>query len=141
MKTLKTIIFAASVVLAMVACGGSTENDEPEYVSQTYRQTIMLSAAKTDTVVILNDLKTAVSEIENSETWLMVTKQSYTSGAPSVRLTATANEDNSQRSCVVTIIAASTDKLLLTVTQEKETMLTGIDDQHDIVTDQPAHSR
>ena len=96
---------------------------------------------KTDTVFILNDLKTAVSEIENSEAWLMVTKQVYTSGAPSVRLTATANEDDSQRSCVVTIIAASTDKVLLTVTQEKEKMLTGIDNQHDIVTDQPASSR
>ena len=143
MKSLKLMIMMAVCGVVMVACGGNDDKTETPVAveGQTYRQTVTLPATQTDTVVTLTDLKSAIDGVEGTETWLTVTKAAYTSGAPSVRLTATANEGDDPRSCTVTITATSTDKVLLAVTQQQEAMKTGIDDLHDLVTDQPAASR
>ena len=147
MKYIKTKIFAAIAVGAILACGSSSSDNEEPYVGQTYRQAVTLPATQADTVVTLSDLKSAIGSIEGGEAWLTVTKQPYTSGAPNVRLTATVNENDEPRSSVVTVTATSTDKVLLTVTQQKaepqepEQPTTDDGDLHDVVTDQPAASR
>lgn len=141
MKNLKTKIFAMIVIVVTTACGDTSKNDESEYMGQTYSQNIMLSAAQSDTIVMLSALNAAIRGIDVNTTWLVVTKQEYSSGAPSVRLTVTANENDSERSSIVTITATNSDKVLLTVTQEKSLTKIGMDDSHDIVSDQPANSR
>ena len=139
---MKKIILSFFAVLTIVACGGSSsDNEEFPYVGKTFQQTVTLPASQVDTVVTLSDLNAVINEIDVGEAWLTVTKLAYTSGAPTVRLTATANDGDNARSCTVTVTATSTDKVLLSVTQEKETIQTGIDDLHNIVTDQPASSR
>lgn len=138
MKYLKTMISAMMTIVVMTACCGSN-NDEPDYV--IYRHDVMLSAAQSDTIVWLGALDAAISSIEGGDTWLVVTEHDFLSGSPSVRLTATANESESQRSSTVTITAKNADRLLLVVTQEEGLAVTGVDDAHDIVTDQPASSR
>ena len=98
-----------------------------------------------DKTVTLTNLKTAIKDIEYNADWLTVIKQTYTSGSPSLRLTATANvkdgESTNSRSCTVTITANSGDKVLLNVTQQGAERKTGIDNPHDTPTDQPAYSR
>lgn len=143
MKSLKSTIVMAVFAMVLMACGGDDDKTEDPVVAegQTFRQTVMLPATAVDTLVTLTNLSAAISAIDGGEVWLSVTKVAYTSGAPAVRLTATANEGDSPRSCTVTITATSTDKVLLAVSQQQEPMKTGIDDLHSLVTDQPANSR
>ena len=113
--------------------------DNP-YVPQTYQQTATFGSWEVGSQSVqLNNLTTAISTIENSATWLTVEKESYTGGSPSVKLTATANDDTKERSTTVTIIAENGDKVVLTVTQAGRTY--GIDDPHNTESDQPAYSR
>jgi len=113
---------------------------------QTFQQSVTLPAENASNVsVTLNNLNSAIKDIEYDAEWLTVIKQTYTSGSPSPRLTATDNvkngETKSSRSCTVTVTANSGDKVLLGVTQEGAERKTGIDDSHDMPTDQPAYSR
>lgn len=137
------IISMLLVVVAIVTMACKCDPDPDE--GQTYQQTEMLPAEKADKTVTLTDLKSAIKDIEYDADWLTVIKQTYTSGSSSLRLTATDNvKDGSStdaRSCIVTVTAISGDKVLLTVTQEGAERKTGIDDSHDVLTDQPAYSR
>ena len=145
-----SVLLAFMLVLVLVACGGDDKKEpsplnpvEPE--GKTYQQSEMLPAEDVDKTVTLTNLNTAIKDIEYNADWLTVIKQSYTSGSPSLRLTASDNvkdgETTSSRSCIVTVTANSSDKVLLTVTQEGAERKTGIDDSHNIPTDQPAYSR
>ena len=137
------VIVAASAILA---CGNdSGDNNErpidpitPE--GKTFRQAVTLPAVKADTIVVLTDLSTAISSVEGHDGWLKSEVIPYTTGSPSLRLTAADNEGDNPRSCVLTVTSASTDKVLLSVTQKNEELDTGIDDLHGVVTDQPAAS-
>ena len=140
-------ILASMAVFLLTACGGGSSDDgdgsTPD--GQTNRQSVTLSATNADMVVTLNKLTTEIQTVTGAANWLTVIKESYTSGAPTLRLTATDNvkdgETTGNRSCNVTIIAKSGDKVILTVTQEGSESKTGIDDSHDVMTDQPAYSR
>ena len=148
-----SLLLAFVAVIALAACGGDDNSDSsplnpvgPE--GRTYQQSVTLPAQGADKTVSLTDLSTAIREMEEATDWLTVMKQSYTSGVPRVRLTASDNTNGNaattERKCVVTITATSGDRVLLVVTQEgyePEAPKTGIDDSHDIVTDQPAYSR
>ncbi len=152
-KTKRNNIFALVLVfmsvLSMTSCGDDKKETSPlnpvETEGKTYQQSVTLDAEKVDQTVTLTNLKTAIKDIEYDADWLTVIKQTYTSGAPSLRLTATDNvkddETTSARSCTVTVTAISGDKVLLSVTQEGAERKTGIDDSHDMTTDQSAYSR
>lgn len=149
MKQIKYIIVCLMTIV-VAACGGDggggTSPVNPvDPDGRTYNQSVTLSALDAGQTVTLNNLNTSIEGISGGATWLTVLKESYTSGSPRVRLTATDNTNGSTattpRSCTVTITAASGDRVLLNVTQEGYTPKTGIDDSHDIPTDQPAYGR
>lgn len=112
------------------------------YVPQSYQQSFTFNSWEAGTQSVkLDNLSTAVKQIdhESGVNWLIIEKESYTSGEPNVKLTATANDDTTDRSTTVTIIAENDDKVELTVKQPGRTY--GIDDTHNNQSDQPAYSR
>ena len=145
-----SLLMTAAVMCVLSACGGDGK-DEPsplnpvESEGRTYQQAETLPAEDADKTVTLTNLATAVKDIEYDAEWLTVITQNYTSGSPSLRLIATDNvkegETTNARYCTVTVSATSGDRVLLNVTQEGAELLTGIDDSHNIPTDQPAYSR
>ena len=138
MKNYKLYLFAAMAIFLLAACGG---DDKPEG-EKTFQQSVTLSATNADETVILTGLTKEIDEIEGGADWLTVIKQAYSERAQSLRLKATDNDSENPRSCTLTITVTNGDKVVIAVTQhgaEKKT--TGIDDSHDIVTDQPAYSR
>ena len=144
-----SLLLAFVAIMTLTACPGEKKEPSPlnpvNPEGKTYQQAETLSAENADKTVTLTNLKTAIKDIEYNADWLTVIKQSYTSGSPSLRLTATANvkdgESTNSRSCTVTITANSGDKVLLNVTQQGAERKTGIDNPHDTPTDQPAYSR
>ena len=82
------------------------------------------------------------ADVVNSTDWLTVLISPYSTGSPSLVVSAKENTDTKTRTSTVTVTATSGDKVLLTVTQEAaEEQKTGIDDSHDITTGKPAYSR
>lgn len=135
-------------ILLFTACGGGDDNNGSSSTTpegKTYQQSVTLSATGANKEVSLYNLKAAIEKIEGGATWLSVLKQDYTSGSPALRLIATENvkdgEMTSARSCNVTITDVNGDKVILSVIQEGAESKTGIDDSHDVTTDQPAYSR
>lgn len=143
MKYFKIIIIACVSTLAFIACSNGDDKKEDIIVDgKTFQQSATLPASKADTTIILSDLKAAINSVKGGNEWLTVVKESYTSGSPKVRLTAKDNKEEKSRDCKVTITAESGDKVVLTVEQNgAEPKKTGIDDSHDIPTNQPAYSR
>ena len=134
------VIVAAT---AMLSCGGGNNESPIDPITpegKTFRQAVTLPAVKADTIVVLTDLSTAISSVEGHDGWLKPEVIPYTTGAPSLRMTAADNEGDNPRSCVVTVTSTSTDKVLLSVTQKNEVLNSGIDDLHGMVTNQPAAS-
>lgn len=142
MKYFKIIIIACVSILAFIACSGDEKREDVIVDGKTFQQSATLPASKADTTIILSDLKAAINSVKGGNEWLTVVKESYTSGSPKVRLTAKDNKEEKPRDCKVTITAESGDKVVLTVEQNgAEPKKTGIDDSHDIPTNQPAYSR
>lgn len=146
-KYFKIFLMVLVVVLTTTGCGGNDKKEEspvnpvtPE--GQTYQQSVTLDAQGTQQTVMLNDLKSKIDDVKNTNTWLTVLIGTYSSGSPNIVLSAEENTNTQTRSCNVTITSTSGDKVILTVTQqEAEEQKTGIDDSHDIPTDNPAYSR
>ena len=134
------------LTVTQVMAGETPNNPEPPdnpdtpYVPQTYQQSASFASWDAGSQSVrLTNLNTAISAIENGAAWLTVEKEIYTIGSPSVKLTATANDDTQQRTATATITAENGDKVVLTVTQAARTY--GIDDPHNTESDQPAYSR
>lgn len=147
MKNIKLYILTCLTVFTLMACGGSDNSDEsvvdpPTPEGRFYQQSVTLPSENADTTITLNNLSTSISSINGGADWLTALKQSYSSGAPSVRLKATDNESESERKCSLTITAQNGDQVVLAVIQQGVGQLpTGIDDSHNVITDQPAYSR
>lgn len=146
-KHFKIFLLAVAAVLTITSCGDDDKKEEspinpvtPE--GRTYQQSVTLDSQGTQQTVTLNDLKSKIDDVKNTNTWLTVLIGTYTSGSPNIVLSAEENTSTQTRSGNVTITSTSGDKVILTVTQqEAEEQKTGIDDSHDIPTDKPAYSR
>ncbi len=146
-KHFKIFLFVVVVVLSITGCGGDDKKEEspinpvtPE--GQIYQQSVTLDTQGTQQTVTLNDLKSKIDDVKNTNTWLTVLIGTYTSGSPNIVLSAEENTNTQTRSGNVTITSVSGDKVILTVTQqEAEEQKTAIDDSHDVPTDKPAYSR
>lgn len=145
MKHIKMLLLIAMSILSLMSCGGNDDNPvipdtPPVYTSKTFQQSFSFSSWEGDNQsVVLSNLSTAVGKIEKNAAWLTVEKESYSNGAPSVKLTVTTNDDTKERSTAVTITANNGDKVELTVKQPGRSY--GIDDPHNNQSDQPAYSR
>ena len=146
-----SLLLVIVAMITLTSCPCHEEVEEPSPVNpvnpegQTFQQSVTLAARDADETVVLRDLNTAIKDIENNSEWLTVAKQTYSTGSPSLRLTASDNikEGSSSvaRNCAVTVTATSGNRVLLSVSQDGADSRTGIDDSHDIPTDQPAYSR
>ena len=105
-----------------------------QVASKTYNQSVTLPAVGAEKDVQLTGLTAEINSISGAKTWLTVTKINGTQGK--VKLVATDNESETERSCVVTITDKAGDKVLLTVKQPKTDDPIG----HDFNTDQPAYT-
>ena len=129
-------------MLMLTACPSDPEpepNPVIDPVVQTHTQEIVLPPKASEIDVTLTQLRTAISAVGNSASWLTVEAQPYASGSPQVKLRSTDNTGTVERKCNVTITATSGDKVILSVTQQSEG--TGIDDLHGSQTDKPAYRR
>ena len=143
-----SLLFMAAAMMTLAACGPDDEKKEDSPLNpvtptgQTYQQSVTLDAHGSQQTVTLTDLKSKIDDVANSADWLTVLISTYSSGSPSLVVSAKENTDTKTRSCTVTVTAKSGDTVLLTVEQEAaEEQKTGIDDSHDIPTDKPAYSR
>ena len=145
MKNKVYYVIVSMAVLLLTACGGGSNDDDSIIDEQGYQQRVTLPATDADEIIIISSLTTEINKVTGGAKWLTVLIEDYTSGSPSLRLIATDNVSDGKttqvRSCSLTISSLSGDKTILSVTQEGIEMKTGIDDSHDIETDQPAYSR
>lgn len=138
MKNIKQYALACMALLMMSSCNKDNQEDE----GQAYKQEVTMPSEASEQMVTLYSLSSSIEMVKNTASWLVVEQQSYMSGAPQVVLSSTDNKDKKERKCTVTITATTGDKVVLAVTQLGTGQLpTGIDDSHDIPTDQPAFSR
>lgn len=138
------LTMAVMVMMSLMACGDD-DNSTTSTEGKKFKQEIVLPAENAFEKVTLTDLNSAIKEIDYNAEWLTVVVETYTSGSPVIGLTATDNLEGGAstyaRSCTVTITAKGGNSVLLSVRQEGVEISTGIDDSHDIPTDQPAYSR
>ena len=159
MKNLKILLLAFMAIFTLTMCGGDDKNDvtpeEKPTLPVTTTRTVQIGWERGQQTYTLSDLKSDISNIENTSSWIRVNPLSYGSGSPNVQLDYEEN-DGDERSCVITFTDTNNNKVLLTVTQVKKGDVPvnpdpntnpntdpdyGVDDTHDVVTDQPANSR
>lgn len=148
---MKRILFIAFSLLMLASCGGGggddgggtsptpNPNPNPNPIPQTYTQTVNIGADGGVESLTLSNLSSAVSSIGHTPDWIVISPEHYTSGAPKLKLEIEENNVTEVRSCEVTILAASDDKVILTVTQEAG-IPKNIDDTHDEESDLPAYA-
>ena len=146
-----SLIFVAGMTL--MSCGGSDDPDDPinptpnppkpntqgKFLTMKHE----LPAKASEEILTLNGLSSIISEMagaDYSSSWLTVTKEAYTSGAPKVKLKATENMQTTKRSAYIVFVAAR-DTLALTINQAVYQSGTDVNNPNDTSTDQPAYSR
>jgi len=152
MKRIMSYTLALLVMFSFAACGGEDGDDSGRssggntgggstHTPQTYTQSVTLPAKDGEQIVTLSNLNSAVSSVSSSPSWLVISPQFYSSGTPTLKLEFQENTETTERSCTITALASSGDKVVLTITQQAVETKTGIDDLHNEDTDQPAYAR
>jgi len=159
MKTLKYLSIALTATLALVACGGGSDDPDDPYTPQPQpptpsEQGLFLSmtcdmpAEASEKTVALTGLNSRITKQSQAVAtpWLTVAQLPYSSGTPSVTVACTANLEASRRVMDVVFLANNNkDTLLFTVRQAAysggSSGGTNVDTPNDTPTDQPAYSR
>ena len=153
MKRIMSYTFALLVMFALAACGGGDDDDSPisggssgggggstTHIPQTYTQSVTLPAKEGEDVVTLSNLSSSVSSLSGTPSWLVISPQFYSSGTPTLKLEFIENVEPTERSCTVTALASSGDKVVLTITQQAAEVKKSIEDIHNGTTDRPAYA-
>lgn len=152
MKNICIYLLSLTAIFVLAACGGggggsstggggnSGASSGGGNAPQTYTQSVTVPATSGEQVVTLSNLKSSVSSVGNAPSWIVISPQYYTSGAPTLKLEYQENTATTKRDCKVTVLASSGDKVVLTITQQASEVKSGIDDIHNDPTDQPAFS-
>ena len=126
----------------IICCDGDDKGGVPG--GRTYTKTVNVAAEASQLTVTLKKLNAEISNIGQSESWVVATKEAYISGSPSILLEVSTNTSNQEREAKITITDVNYNVVILKVKQEKagETPIdSGIDAIHNETTDQPAYSR
>lgn len=151
MKRLEIYLAVVLCFFCLAACGGGGNDGGSSggsgggtgggsYIPKTYSQSVTLSAKKGEQVITLSDLSSAVSSVSSTPTWLVISPQYYSSGAPTLELEFQENTETEERKTTVTVSASSGDKVVLSITQQAGEKKDGIDDLHSDKTDQPSYA-
>ena len=153
MKKICIYLLSLTAIFVLAACGGddggSSTGDGGNSggssgggnAPQTYTQSVTVPATSGEQVVTLSNLKSSISSVGNAPSWIVISPQYYSSGAPTLKLEYQENTLTTARDCSVTVLASSGDKVVLTITQQASETKSGIDDVHNDPSDQPAYSR
>lgn len=151
MKRLEIYLIVVLGIILLAACdgggddGGSTggtggNSGGGSYIPKTYNQSVTLPAKGGDLVITLSDLNSAVSSVSSTPTWVVISPQYYSSGAPTLKLEFQENTQIEERKITVTVYASSGDKVLLSIIQQAGEKKDGIDDLHNNQTNQPSYA-
>ncbi len=152
MKKICIYLLSLTAIFVLAACGGddggSSTGDGGNSggssgggnAPQTYTQSVTVPATSGEQVVTLSNLKSSISSVGNAPSWIVISPQYYSSGAPTLKLEYQENTLTTARDCSVTVLASSGDKVVLTITQQASETKSGIDDVHNDPSDQPAYS-
>ena len=152
MKKICIYLLSLTAIFILAACGGddggSSTGDGGNSggssgggnAPQTYTQSVTVPATSGEQVVTLSNLKSSISSVGNAPSWIVISPQYYSSGAPTLKLEYQENTLTTARDCSVTVLASSGDKVVLTITQQASETKSGIDDVHNDPSDQPAYS-
>ena len=151
MKRIRLYIMSLLGLLLTTACGGGGGNDSVPSnsfnggggttVPKIYYQTVTIPAEGGTHTITLSDLNVSVTSISSTPEWIVISPEYYTSGTPTIKLEVKPNTNTIGRECTVTILAASGEKVQLTVKQQAAAAPTyGIEDAHDEQSDNPAFS-
>lgn len=113
----KTYILNGTVQL-MIGESGDNSGGNGGGSSSTYYMDVHLNSSAQSQIIELTNLETSVSKISSSASWLIVSKQPYSSGSPKIKIDATANTSSSSRECKVTVIASDDNEVVITVVQK-----------------------
>ena len=151
MKTIKIYLMVLLGLFVLSACGGGGDDaggsggssgggGNNGHVPQAYAQSVSIPATSGDQVITLSSLNSSVSSVSSSPSWLVISPQFYSSGAPTLKLVYQENTETQERKAVVTVSASSGDRVVLTITQQAGERKDGIDDLHNDKTDQPSYA-
>ena len=151
MKTIKIYLMALLSLFVLSACGGGGDDaggsggssgggGNDGHAPQAYTQSVSIPATSGEQVITLSSLNSSVSSVSSSPSWLVISPQFYSSGAPTLKLEYQENTETQERKAFVTVSASSGDKVVLTVTQQAGERKDGIDDLHNDKTDQPSYA-
>lgn len=123
---LAIVAFACNVLL--VSCGGGGGSDDSGGSSggvtpttptpRTYTQSITIDANNYSQTINLSDLKTNIVSAVSSKSWVTLTRNSYTSGSPSITIDVSENTSTSSRTCDITVTASDGNKVIIHLTQQ-----------------------
>lgn len=150
MKRLEIYLIVVLGIFFLAACGGGGDDGGSSsgtggnsgggsHIPKTYSQSVTLPAKGGDMVITLSDLNSAVSSVSSTPTWLVISPQYYSSGAPTLKMEFQENTETEERKTSVTVYASSGDKVMLTISQQADEKKDGIDDLHNNQTNQPSY--
>jgi hypothetical protein len=151
MNRMKYLALALVGSMFVLSCGGGGGDDEPEPTpkppttntsGKKSTQSCEMPALASETTVMLSGLSSAISSSSGSASWVTVSRETYTSGAPTVKVTTIDNLKDESRQQEFTFIAAR-DTVVLTVRQKALTGSDGgsVNNSTNVPSDQPAFSR
>ena len=158
MKRIELYLIALLSIFVLAACGGGDDggntsggNGGGSYTPKSYTQSVTLPATGGEMTVTLSNLSSAVSSVSSTPSWLVITREYYSSGAPTLKIGYEENKDGQERKATVTVTASSGDRVALTITQQatgggsggggtQEDVKKGIEDIHNEYTSQPAYT-
>lgn len=146
MKTLRYMTVLCAVLM-LAACGGgggdSSEPITPEpYSPKTSSAELKVGYEGLTQTASIDVFTSDIIAITGVTDWFHLTKQTYTSGVPTVNIVVDENVTLSERKTNVTLTSKLGDRLIINVTQEAHPAETntGGDSSHDNVSDQPAYA-
>ncbi|MCR4612472.1 MAG: hypothetical protein K5778_00560 [Bacteroidaceae bacterium] len=147
MKTLRYMT-ALCAVLMLAACGGGdggggSDPYTPEpYSPKTSSAELKVGYEGLTQTASIDVFTSDIIAITGVTDWFHLTKQTYTSGVPTVNIVVDENVTLSERKTNVTLTSKLGDRLIINVTQEAHPAETntGGDSSHDNVSDQPAYA-
>lgn len=151
MKQFKVYFLALASCILLTGCpSDADDNNDITPVTPSakeYSETMNIPAKGCDETISLNKLRAEVTSVSSTPSWLAVTIQPYTSGAPSIKLTVGENLGDERRHTVAIYTYSTGDKLNLTIVQAAKTVpgqsdsdTAGIDDLNDKTSNKPAYA-
>lgn len=143
MKHLMLYILGFVGCVMLTACGGG---DSPESVGSTepnYQQgseTFSIPEEGCETTYTISLFNSQITTVTSTPDWLTITILPYTSGSPSIHISAKENPLNQERGCSV-FMKDGGNTLTLTVTQAASTVVVSDVEIKNEVSVNPAYSK